>query len=53
MDKDNRNILRELIRRTEEQYVVEDVYSARNIEDPTDDDVMTSAEHGFMVGYTS
>lgn len=53
MEKNNRVLLRDLIRRTEEREFVEDVYSVKNIEDPADDDVMTSAEHGFMLGYTS
>ena len=52
MEKNNRAILRELIRRTEEQHIVEDVYSVNNMDD-TDDDVMNPAEQGFMLGYTS
>jgi hypothetical protein len=53
MEKNNRAVLRELIRRTEEQHIVEDVYSAKNMEDAADDDVMTPAEQGFMLGFTS
>ncbi len=53
MDKNNRVLLRDLIRRTEERECVEDVYSVRNVEDSADDDVMTPAEQGFMLGFTS
>jgi len=48
MDKDDRMMLRNLIRKTERKYV-EDVYSANYIDDP--DDMMTAAEHGFMRGF--
>ncbi len=53
MEKNNRVLLRDLIRRTEEREFIEDVYSVKNIEDPADDDVMTPAEQGFMLGFTS
>ncbi len=29
----------------------EDAYSVKNIEDTSDDDILTPAEHGFMQGY--
>jgi hypothetical protein len=51
MDKDDRALLRELIRIAEQQEIVEDVYSVGNIEDSADDDFMNAAEHGFMSGF--
>ena len=53
LERNNRVILRELIRRTEEQEHIEDAYSAAHIEDADDDDLMTGAEQGFMFGYIS
>jgi hypothetical protein len=32
---------------------VEDAYSAQHIEDTADDDLMSAAEHGFMLGYVA
>lgn len=51
MDKDDRALLRELIRIAEQQTVVEDAYSVRYVEDTADEDFMTAAEHGFMSGF--
>jgi len=51
MDKDDRALLRELIRIAEQQEVIEDVYSVRYVEDTADEDFMTAAEQGFMSGF--
>ncbi len=51
MDKDDRALLRELIRIAEQQEYIEDVYSVSHIEDSADEDFMTAAEQGFMSGF--
>ena len=53
IDKDDHMILRELLRKTEEKKPIEDAYSAAHIDDPEDDDFMSAAEQGFMLGYIS
>ncbi len=53
LEQQNRVILRELIRRTEQQSYVEDAYSARHMEDAEDDDLVSGSEQGFMLGYIS
>lgn len=52
-EKNNRALLRELMRKTEKQRLIEDAYSAAYIEDTEDEDFMTAAEQGFMLGYIS
>ena len=53
LEQQNRVILRELIRRSEQQESVEDAYSAAHMEDAEDEDLLTGSEQGFMIGYIS
>lgn len=53
LEQQNRVILRELIRRTEQQEYVEDAYSVAHMEDAEDDDLVSGSEQGFMLGYIS
>jgi hypothetical protein len=45
--------LRTLLLRADRIISVEDVYNAKNIEDTADDDFMSAAEQGFMLGYVA
>lgn len=53
LEQQNRMILRELIRRTEQQEQIEDAYSVAHMEDAEDEDLVTGSEQGFMLGYIS
>ena len=51
MEKDDRIMLKELIRQSERCVHVEDAYSVAHIDDDADYDFMTVGEIGFMRGF--
>jgi phage gp45-like len=45
--------LRMLLLKADKIAFVEDAYSVQHVEDTADDDLMSAAEHGFMLGYVA